>query len=55
MAEKTGLRTLLFEFDGAPRPCSEGLLNVERRGPLDLLSSLRCEGEDGGAGDDELS
>jgi hypothetical protein len=56
MAESTGLRVLLLEFvGGAPRPCRDGLLKVDRRGPLDFLSSLRCEGEDGGAGDDEAS
>lgn len=57
IAERNGRRSLLFELvEGTPRPCRVGLLKADRRGPLDILSSLRCDGEDSaGAGDEEIS
>jgi hypothetical protein len=54
IAEKAGPRGLLSAFaDGLPSPNKEGL--SWGRGPLEILSNLRCEGEEGGKGDDERS
>jgi hypothetical protein len=52
--EKTRRRARFFALGGAPRPWSAGFAKLGKTEPLDMRSSLCCEGDEG-AGEDERS